>query len=167
MLPSTSPNSNSQVIAPKCSVITLSLSWPWSWLRDFTSTSKQPQADTHFMLTHLLQHHAPDRGQTTAIWTASQSRRRGPGVSSLGARGPGSTEAPTFQELLVTWTQEGGPADFKGYFSSNFCPSSWFWNLIPTLRGRSIILRLNTVHFETWMSVHILLYLKNIRETKG
>lgn len=62
----------------------------------------------------------------------------------------GSTEAPTFQELLVTWAdyQEGGPADFKGNFSSNFCPSCWFWNLIPTLRGSSIILRLNSIHFE-------------------
>lgn len=98
--------------------------------------------------------------------TAPQSRRMGPGVSSLG--GWRLHRGPHFPGTLVTCTdyQEGGPDDFKGYFSSNFCSSSWFWKLIPTLWDSSFILRLNSVHFEIWMSVQILLYLKNVRKLK-
>lgn len=138
---STSPKSNSQINAPQCSVITMSCTWPWTWLRYFTSTHRWDSGQASHVYLTKFNYCTGKNTERTIVALPSHD------LPSAGAESPSSPCNLSRLSRQVTLLISRGI-----FLSSNFCPSCWFWNLIPTLRSSCII---HSVHFETWKGVYL------------
>lgn len=119
----------------------MSCTWPWTWLRYFTSTHRWDSGQTSHVYLTKFNDCTGKNTERTILALPSHD------LPSAGAESPSSPCNLSRLSRQVTLLISRGI-----FLSSNFCPSCWFWNLIPTERSSCII---HSVHVEPWKGVYL------------